>query len=217
MPGSRDAVIDLLGALSYAQLSGFEALAAHAQMTPHLTAKMAFARMAVQMFSRCEQVALRLEGFGVPYADAMAPFVTAIDNFHTRTAPSDWLEGILKAYVGDGIVRDFYTEMAGRLDPDNRDFIVGLLGRVGEPDYILHTLHEAIAADQRVAGRLALWARRIMGETLQQTQSVAAERDSLVALLIGGEAGSGITETGVMLGRLTDAHTARMHRLGLSA
>ena len=39
-----EAVVDLLGALSYAQLSGFEALAADAQMTPHLRAKMAFAR-----------------------------------------------------------------------------------------------------------------------------------------------------------------------------
>ena len=37
----HEAVVDLLGALSYAQLSGFEALAADAAMTPHLRAKLA--------------------------------------------------------------------------------------------------------------------------------------------------------------------------------
>ena len=43
----------------------------------------------------------------------------------------------------------------------------------------------AIVADHRVAGRLALWGRRLMGEALSQAQRVAAERDSLAALLAG--------------------------------
>ena len=30
------------------------------------------------------------------------------------TAPSDWLEGLVKAYVGDSISEDFYREVGPR-------------------------------------------------------------------------------------------------------
>ena len=43
------------------------------------------------------------------------------DAFHARTAPSDWLEGLVKAYVGDGIATDFYREVSAYLDASTRD------------------------------------------------------------------------------------------------
>ena len=43
---------------------------------------------------------------------------------------------------------------------------------------------EADPQDRRPAG--ALWARRLMGEALSQAQRLAAERDALTALLVGG-------------------------------
>ena len=42
----------------------------------------------------------------------MKPF----DAFHAHTAPRDWLEGLVKAYVGDGLAADFYREIAAFLD-----------------------------------------------------------------------------------------------------
>ncbi len=220
-PGGRrrddpQLVVDLLGALSYAQLSGFEELAADAQMTPQLRPKLDFARLAVAMFARCEAVGARLAELGMPPDEAMAPFAAAIDAFHERTAPSDWLEGIVKVYVGDGILRDYHLEMAGRLVGPDRDFIVELLSPVGEPVAVLSAVHDAVGADGRVHGRLSLWARRIMGETLQCIQSVAVERDSLTGLLVGGEPGADLNETGRMFTRLTEAHTKRMQQLGLT-
>jgi hypothetical protein len=71
-----------------------------------------------------------------------------------------------------------------------------------------------------VAGRLALWARRLVGEALAQAHRVAAERAPLARLLAGavtgpdgpgGEQG----EIGRMFARLTDAHDERMAALGL--
>ncbi len=215
--GAPDAVLDLLGALSYAQLSGFEALAADAQMTPHLRAKLVFARMGVEMFHRCEAVGARLHDLGVDQETAMAPFVGAVDAFHERTKPSDWLEGIVKAYVGDGIVRDFYTEMAAHLDADSQAFIIEMLSDAGRAEAIVDEVRHAIDGDARLGGRLALWARRIMGEAIHATQSVAAERDSLTALLVGGEPGSDINELGRMFARITQAHTVRMEALGLAS
>jgi hypothetical protein len=56
-----------------------------------------------------------------------------------------------------------------------------------------------------------------MGEAIHATQSVAVERDSLTALLVGGEPGSDLNEVGRMFARITQAHTVRMELLGLSA
>ena len=54
----------------------------------------------------------------------MAPFREALDLFHEHTAPSDWYESLIKAYVGDGLADDFYREIAAYLDADTRDLIV---------------------------------------------------------------------------------------------
>jgi hypothetical protein len=218
-PASDDteAVVDLLGALAYAQLSGFGQLAADAQMAPALSDKAAVARMAVVVFGHHESVSERLASLGVTPEAAMAPFVSAIDAFHERTRPSDWLEGLVKAYVGDGIARDFYSEAATYLDDDSRAFVARLLADEGQAEFITATVRESIVADERLGGRLALWARRIMGEAVQQAQSVTSERDSLTTLLVGGAHGADIAELGRMFARINDAHTARMKRLGLTA
>ena len=78
-------------------------------------------------------------------------------------------------------------------------------------------MRDATPADPRVSGRLALWGRRLVGEALSQAQQVAAERDALTTLLVGGGTfpGADLAELGRMFARLTDEHTRRMQRLGL--
>jgi hypothetical protein len=145
----------------------------------------------------------------------MHPFVAAIDAFHARTAPSDWLEGLVKAYVGDGIAADFYRTVAELLDPQTRDLVLEVLKDTGHAGFAVARVREAIEADPRVAGRLALWARRLVGEALGQAQRVAAEREALASLLAGAEV-SQLGEIGRMFAQLTDAHARRMAALGLS-
>ena len=66
---------------------------------------------------------------GVDPEEAMAPFVAPIDAFHERTRPTGWLEGLVKAYVGDGIATDFYREISRVRRP--RDAGAGPLGAAG--------------------------------------------------------------------------------------
>ena len=58
-----------------------------------------------------------------------------------------------------------------------------------------------------------------MGEALSQAQRVAAERDSLAALLAGGvdRPGLDLLALGRMFNRLTENHTNRMSELGLAS
>jgi hypothetical protein len=147
----------------------------------------------------------------------MAPFTAPLDDFHRRTAPSDWLEGLVKAYVGDGMAADFYRVVAEVLDPAPRALVLEVLADTGHAQFAVQHVRAAIEADPKVAGRLALWARRLVGEALSQAQLVAAQRPSLAHVLTqpGGEA-SQLGEIGRMFARLTDAHTQRMSALGLS-
>jgi len=206
-------VIDLLGLLAYALLVAFFRLVEDAALAESLADKAALAQMAVAEFSHFRLLRDRIQELDVDPDEAMRPFVAAIDEFHARTAPSDWLESLVKAYVGDGIAADFYRTVAELLDPQTRDLVLEDTGHAG---FAVARVRKAIEADPRVAGRLALWARRLVGEALGQAQRVAAEREALAGLLAGGEV-SQLGEIGRMFAQLTDAHARRMAALGLTA
>jgi hypothetical protein len=211
-----DGVLDLLGLLSYASLTAFFRLSDDAALALSLSDKTALAEMAVAEFGHFQLLRTRIEAMSADPKDVMQPFVAAIDAFHARTAPSDWLEGLVKAYVGDGIAADFYRAVAQVLDADSRGLVLAVLADTGHSGFVIARVREAIDADPRVAGRLALWARRLVGEALGQAQRVAAEREPLARLLAGGSA-SQLGDMGRMFAELTDAHAARMAALGLSA
>ena len=215
----RLAVVDLLGALAYGELTAFERLADDAKLAPGIADKAALAAMAAAEYNHFALLRSRLEEMGVAPEDAMEPFMPALEAFHERTAPSDWLEGLVKAYVGDGIATDFYREVSAYLDDSTRALVLQVLEDTGHSTFAVERVRAAIGADPRLAGRLALWGRRLVGEALSQAQRVAAERDALAALLVGGVAhrGADLAEVGRMFARLTDNHTQRMTRLGLSA
>jgi hypothetical protein len=215
----REAVVDLLGVLAYTEVSAFERLADDATMAPSLRDKVAIAAMASAEFRDYQTLADRLSDLGVDPFDAMAPFRDAVDEFHEHTKPKDWLESLVKAYVGDSLADDFYREIAAYVDADTRQLIVDTLADTGHSKFAVERVRAAIAADPKIAGRLALWGRRLMGEALSQAQLVAAERDSLTALITGGvdRPGMDLAAIGRMFARLTENHTERMSALGLQA
>ena len=218
-PQYREAVVDLLGAIAYGEISAFERLAEDARLAPTLEDKVAIVTMATAEFGHVAPLRVRLTELGADPFAAMAPFRAAIDLFHEHTAPSDWFEGLVKAYVGDGMANDFYREIAAYLDAGTRDLVVASLEDGGHAAFVIDRVRAAIVADPRLGGRLALWGRRLMGEALTQAQRVAAERDALSALLAGGvdRPGLDLAAIGRMFIRITERHTERMAELGLAS
>jgi hypothetical protein len=151
--------------------------------------------------------------------DAMKPFHPAFDAYHSYTKPKDWLEGLLKAYVGDGFAADFYREVAAFVDADTRSLVHEVLADAGHGDYVVEKVRAAIGADPKVAGRLALWGRRLVGEALSQAQRVAANRDALTSLLTGtvDRPGMDLAAISRMFTRLVENHARRMTTLGLQS
>jgi len=212
---ATDGVIELLGLLAYASLVAFFRLADDASLAVSLPDKADLGGMAVAQFGHFDLLRTRISELGADPQEAMQPFVEPIDAFHARTAPSSWLEGLVKAHVGDGIAADFYRVIAQLLDQPTRSLVLSALADSGHAQFAITRVREAIAADPAVAGRLALWARRLVGEALSQAQRVAAEREALARLLAGGSAAQ-LGEIGRMFAALTDAHAERMAALGLA-
>jgi hypothetical protein len=144
---------------------------------------------------------------------------------------------LVKAVVGDGIGADFYREISRFVDADTRAIINQVMSDTGHSDYAMAKVRAAVQADPAVAGRLALWARRLLGEAVTQAQHVIAERETLDALFMPNVAGAPATTSATtsdssasatpaatldlaeirnVIERLTDKHYQRMFALGLT-
>ncbi|MDQ3105550.1 MAG: ferritin-like domain-containing protein [Actinomycetota bacterium] len=218
-PAYREAVVDLLGVLAYGELTAFDRLAEDSAMAPAVPDRVALAAMAAAEFGHFTRLRDRLCDIGADPYDAMEPFRASFERFHANTAPRDWLESLVKAYVGDSLASDFYREVAAYLDKGTRTLILEVLDDSGHSAFAVDRVRTAIAADPRVGGRLALWGRRLLGEALSQAQLVAAERDGMTALLADGldRPGMDLAAIGRMFARLTENHAKRMSALGLSS
>ncbi|HVY10693.1 MAG TPA: ferritin-like fold-containing protein [Mycobacteriales bacterium] len=210
----RQAVVDLLGMLALAELTAFERLAADAVLAPTLADKAALGAMAVAEFGHYQVLHERLGSLGVDSTVAMAPFAAALEAFHNSTTPSDWLESLVKAYVGDGFAADFYREIAEFMDDETQLLVGDVLDDTGHAEFAVAHVRSAIESDPAVAGRLALWARRLVGEALVSAQRIAVDRDELARLIVGA---GDLRAVGELLARLTQRHGERMESLGLQA
>lgn len=214
MPSDAE-IVALLGALAYGELCAFDRLTDDARMAPTLDARAEMSAMAAVEFGHYERLAARLRELGAEPAAAMEPFVPVLETFHAMTEPSTWLEGVVKAFVGDGMAGDFYREVAGFVDPATRTLILQVVSETGRAEFALREVRAAVAAQPALSGRLALWARRLVGEAISQTQHVLADHDGLMHLFVEGT--GDLAGAVAVLGRITARHEERMKALGLRA
>ncbi|RKN44270.1 ferritin-like fold-containing protein [Micromonospora endolithica] len=207
------AVVDLLGLVALGELLAFERMAADARLAPDLRRRAALGEMAAAEIGNYRRLAARIAALGALPDDAMARYVTPLQAYHDSTEPRDWAEAVTKAYVGDGITDDFLREIAGALAEPDRRLVLDVLHESRYADFAATEIRIAVEADPRVADRLSMWARRLVGEALSQAGRVAsADRGALTALTGPGEQ----VDVPGLFRRLTAAHTARMAAVGLN-
>ncbi|MEU7952858.1 ferritin-like fold-containing protein [Micromonospora chalcea] len=206
------AAIDLFGLVAYGELLAFDRLAADARLAPDLGRRAALSEMAAAEIAHYRWLTDRLAAWGVTPEEAMVPYVEALPAYHDSTEPRDWAEAVTKAYVGDAITDDFLRGIAGGLDGPERTLLLDVLHDSRYAEFAAAEIRAAIEADPRAAGRLSMWARRLLGEALSQAGRVAAADRGALSALIGRTGG----DVPGLLRRLTEAHTARMTAVGLN-
>ncbi|MGC5050139.1 ferritin-like fold-containing protein [Micromonospora sp. DT48] len=207
------AVTDLLGLVALGELLAFDRMAADARLAPDLRRRAALSEMAAAEIANYRRLADRLTALGVLPDDAMAAYVGPLQAYHDSTVPRDWAEAVTKAYVGDAISDDFLREIAVALGEPDRQLVLDVLHDSRYAEFAAAEIRLAIEADPKVAGRLSMWARRLVGEALSQAGRVAAADDGALTALIAASGQVDVTE---LFRRLTAAHTARMAAAGLN-
>ncbi|MGJ9402262.1 ferritin-like fold-containing protein [Arthrobacter sp. KK5.5] len=207
----------LYGLMAYRELTAFERLSSDARFSPTLADRHALAQLAVAEFGHHELVREYIESRGQDLERSMEPFVASIDALHDRTRPADWFESLMKAYVIDSVSGDFYQAIAMSLDDEARVLVAEVQSTDTQTKWLRERLHGALSEDPRLASRLALWGRRLVGEALTQARRIGDEHDfwrNLLSLSEGEEREAGITR---LFAKLVENHSRRMSDLGLTA
>lgn len=198
----------LLGALTCGERLGAKRARAAVAFAPDERARQEQERVADREEANAALVAARLAEVGSP--DLAARFTPYFEAFHAHTEPEDWVEVQTFHYVGDALVAEFAEELADKVDPVSAEVIGNALGdREDLEGFALDELTRAMEQDPATKERIALYARRISGESLTQTRRALADAPALSDLL-GGPAG----EKKLLL-QLLESHRLRLDRLGI--
>ena len=205
-------VDELFALLAYGEVAAFYRLTDEAKMAPDLRGRINMARMAAAEMAHYETLREALEARGVDVLPAMSRYAPTLENYHRLTLPSTWMEALVKTYIGDALAADFYRQIADVLPTEVAAVVHQVMAETKHSQFVVGDVRAAVTASERQRSRLALWARRLLGEAITQAQYVLAERDELVDLVMAKGGLSQITE---FFDRLQQTHADRMRELGL--
>ena len=204
----------LFALLAYGEVAAFYRLTDEARMAPNLRGRIAMASMAAAEMHHYELLGDALTERGIDVEQAMAGYVSALENYHRLTTPSTWLEALVKTYIGDALAADFYLEIADVLPDDVAAVVRAVLAETGHSQFVVAEVRAAVTASGRQRSRLTLWASRLLGEAITQAQFVLAEHDELADLVVSATGGLG--QIAEFFDRLQRTHAERMKELGLA-
>jgi hypothetical protein len=110
------------------------------------------------------------------------------------------------SYVTSGLLDDFYRSLASGLPGDTALRVGAIFSSADGHDLIIAELRSAIEANPRLASRLAMWGRRLVGDTLLIARSALSEQSHPDEARLEP-----------VFTELIAAHTRRMDALGLTA
>jgi hypothetical protein len=199
---------EFLGKSAYLQLTMFENLSRVVRSAPNTEAKSALSQVAGLALLKHQALTAELERQGSDAAETMQPFVAEIDAFQRVTQGNDWYESVTSCYLTAGFLDDFLVRLAAGLPGAAGSRAIGILSEKTGEDIMARELLAAIEKNPRLAARLAMWGRRLVGDTmlvarwmLRPSENHDSDEERIEPVF---------TE-------LIAAHTRRMDALGLTA
>ncbi|MGO3021855.1 MAG: ferritin-like fold-containing protein [Brevibacterium sp.] len=196
-----------LALVAFGELTGFERMATNATTAADLDDKVILARLASQSFANFEQLSQHIDQMGQDVIELCQHFEPTFSTLAERTRPRDWYESLMKGFVFDGIMSDFYRTAVDELAEPGYSLAIAILDDTRASEYARNRLTTEVAVDTQLASRLALWGRKLVAETLGRARSLLTDPflgldEDLVVELIPA---------------VTSNHSKRMSALGLVA
>lgn len=204
---SPDAV-SLLAQVAYFELAVFESLSRAVSEAPNLAAKEGLSTVAGEALEKHHGLVTLLREMKQDAAAAMQPFASDIDRFESLTRGRDWYETLVGVYLTAGFLNEFFLALAVSLPAKQRRVVQSLLESDRTGDVLVAAIRAGQEADPTLASRLALWGRRLMGDT----QLVARG-----ALRLSDNRAADESRLEPIFTDLVGSHSMRMDALGLTA
>ena len=205
--------VALLGLLAYLRLSFFEAASAVAGRATDLADREAITGVAAAVLEQHAALIAILQEHGTDAATAMHPHTGDIDRYRRRLADTGWHESVLTLHLATGLLDDFFVALAGGLPGRDGERVPAVLETDIGHGALVAILEAGIRTDKRLASRLALWGRRLVGDTLLVARGALADVHDAAGVPTTTEE----RRIEPIMNDLIAAHTRRMDRLGLTA
>ena len=201
-------ILPFLGLTAYLQLELYEAATRAVSGAATLEAKDVLARVAGQTLAKHQRLTTEIRRRGEEPHVVMAPYSRVIDAYVERIDTADWHQHVLSLYLVGGLFDDFFASLAGGLRDGYRGEAIAILREDAGRDELRALLEGALAADEGLSSWLALWGRRLVGDTLLVSRAVLSlsEHRPFVA-----------SEVEPVFTELIADHIRRMDGLGLTA
>ncbi len=190
------------------QLTLFENLSRAVSTAPTTAAKASISRAAELSIAKHHQLTEEIARAGGKPAEAMEPYTAGVDEFERATHGADWYENLVTCYLSAGFLDDFFTRLAAGLPADQGKRITSIYATESGEPLLAEQLRSAIDENPRLASRLAMWGRRLVGDTMLVARS---------ALHFTENHKSDEARVEPVFTELIAAHTRRMDALGLTA
>ncbi|GAA3019794.1 ferritin-like fold-containing protein [Microbacterium dextranolyticum] len=154
-----------LGQAAYLQLGYFETLSQLIAPTPELSHKESLTRAAGAALIKHRELVAIVRDRGDDPLDVMLPFREPLDAFRRATHGARSLETMLSVHITAGMLDDFYLALSASYGTTGNR-VAQILGEDDDRQALVGIITDAIASDEEWRALLALWGRRLVGDTL---------------------------------------------------
>jgi len=200
--------LTLLGRAAYIQLMIFENLSTAVAAAPSADSKDTLGRVAAAALSRQNGLRLEIERHGAEPGAAMQPFMAEIDAYQRATQGADWFEMLVSCHVTAGFLDNFFARLAAGLPAEAANRLKVVYATDAASELLAKEIRAAIEEQPQLSSRLAMWGRRLVGDTMLIARASLASSSNLV---------SDAARIEPVFTELIAAHTRRMDALGLTA
>ena len=196
-----------LGQAAYLQLGFFETLSELIASTPELAQKEALSRAAGAALRKHEELVALIRERGDDPTALLLPFREPLEAFRDATHGVRPQETLISVHLTAGMLDDFYLALSGGYGETGRR-VARMLGGKDDRQAIVEIITETIAGDPEWSSLLAMWGRRLVGDTLLIARSALRRTTDGVALDERVEP---------VFTQLMAAHARRMEAMNLSS
>lgn len=199
---------DYLGQVAQLQLGFFMTLSLAVEHAPNEGDRETLAEAAATTLRKHQALLAWIRRTDADPEVVLAPYAAARDEFQAILRSGTWEELLLGVLVTRGFLDEFFAELARGLDGGDARDLAAIVAPGPETDPLVGILHRVIAADPERASTLAMWGRRLLGDTmLVARSSMVTESKSL----------PDDARVEPIYTELIANHTRRMDALGLTA